>query len=135
MRGVAPGSASRVRLRHAASDEDGRDAEPGEELVLVSHDPFDVDSPYRSASPIFLHRHPCGEPMLDAGLPAQLTGRQLGVRAFDGRAMMTDAAIIVGTALDATVRRMLGDPDVDHLQVYNATRGCWAVRVERAPVA
>ena len=26
-----------------------RDAEIGQELVLVSHDPFDHDSPYRSA--------------------------------------------------------------------------------------
>ena len=25
-------------------------------MLLVSYDPFDLDSPYRSASPIFLHR-------------------------------------------------------------------------------
>ena len=40
-----------------------RDAEVGEELVLVSYDPFEgfgEHSPYRSASPIFLHRDDCG---------------------------------------------------------------------------
>ena len=111
-----------------------RDAEPGEELVLVSHDPFDTDSPYRCASPIFLHRQPCGGPAAGVGLPHQLTCRQLGVRAFDAAAMMVDAAIIDGTDLDATLRRMLASSEVDHVHVNNATRGCWAVRVDRAPV-
>ena len=36
-----------------------RDAEIGEELILVSYDPFEQASPYRSASPIFLHCAPC----------------------------------------------------------------------------
>ncbi len=56
-----------------------RDAEVGEELVLVSHDPFDQDSPYRSASPIFLHLEPCEGAVPSAELPSQLTGRQLSV--------------------------------------------------------
>ena len=51
-----------------------RDAEIGEALVLVSHDPFDpeVDTPYRSASPIFLHADPCNAPGDLADLPEQL---------------------------------------------------------------
>ena len=36
-----------------------RDVEPGDEAVLVSHDPFRVDSPYRGASPVFVHATPC----------------------------------------------------------------------------
>jgi len=144
LRPIPPAVAEALRrtatVVHTATEKPGypcrqclRDANPGEELVLVSYDPFDVDSPYRSASPIFLHRLACGEPPPAAELPTQLTCRQLGVRAFDSRAMIVDAAIIDGTTLDATVRRMLGDPDVDHLHVHNATRGCWAVRVTRAP--
>src|SRR2546428_8488251 len=36
-----------------------QDAAIGDELVLVSYDPFSGESPYRSASPIFLHRQSC----------------------------------------------------------------------------
>lgn len=110
-----------------------RDAEIGDELILVSHDPFEADSPYRSASPIFLHRTDCGGPSsADQGLPEQLTRRQLSVRAFDGNAMMRDAAVIDGTDLEVTIERLLADPATDHLHVHNAQRGCWAVAVARA---
>jgi hypothetical protein len=108
------------------------DAAVGEELILVSYDPFTTDSPYRSASPIFLHREPCSPPSDRAVLPAQLTGRQLSVRSFDAAAMMIDATVVDGTDLDATLRRFFSEPAGDHVHVHNATRGCWAVRVDRA---
>ena len=108
-----------------------QDAAVGEELILVSHDPFAIDSPYRSASPIFLHRHACFPPADRAELPAQLTGRQLSVRSFDSGAMMIDAAVIDGIDLDSTLRRFFAEADCDHVHVHNATRGCWAVRVDR----
>ena len=61
-------------------------------------------------------------------LPTQLTWRRLAVRAFDSDAMMLDAAIIAGIDLEQTARRLLENADADHLQVYNAERGCWAAR-------
>jgi Protein of unknown function (DUF1203) len=109
-----------------------RDAEIGEELVLVSHDPFTIDSPYRCASPIFLHREPCRPPSDLTTLPEQLTSRSLSVRAFDPEALMIDAAIVDGDDLSLTLTRMLDKRACDHIHVHNATRGCWAVRVDRA---
>jgi len=108
-----------------------RDAEIGEELLLVSHDPFRVDSPYRSASPIFLHRRPCTPPADLEALPEQLTIRQLSVRAFDSDALMIDAAIVQGDQLEPALVRMFEHEACDHIHVHNATRGCWAVRVDR----
>jgi hypothetical protein len=109
------------------------DAEIGDELLLVSYDPFTVDGPYRSASPIFLHRLSCGSPSEDATVPVQLTGRQLSVRSFDADALMIDAAVIDGEALAETLDRFFQNVDADHVHVHNASRGCWAVRVDRAP--
>ena len=109
-----------------------RDADVGEELLLVSYDPFTVDSPYRSASPIFLHREPCSPPGDLHEIPEQLTIRQLSVRAFDPDALMIDAAIVQGDQLDDTLVRMFDDDACDHVHVHNATRGCWAVRVDRS---
>lgn len=107
-----------------------RDAEIGDELILVSWDPFTLDSPYRSASPIFLHKQPCGRPASDA-LPEQLLVRQLSVRAFDANEMMIDATVVEGSELAATLERFFAEPSCDHVHVHNATRGCWATRVDR----
>jgi hypothetical protein len=142
---IRPADADRLRASggvvHVADSKPGypcrqclQDAEIGEELLLVSHDPFEADSPYRSASPIFLHRLPCAPPadLSDlAELPDQLTCRQLSVRAFDAAEMMTDAAVIDGTSLDETISRLLADRAVVKLHVHNASRGCWAVTVRR----
>ena len=128
---------ARGGMRYVADEQPGfpcraclRDAEIGEELLLVSHDPFDTDSPYRSASPIFVHSEPCTRPV-DLDRPAQLTIRQLAVRAFDDHAMMLDAAVVDGDQLDEQIAAMLDDPSTDHLHVHFAQRGCWAVRVTR----
>ena len=108
-----------------------RDAEIGEELILVSHNPFGLESQYRSASPIFLHREVCDAPTDLGELPVQLTRRQLSVRSFDQGEMMIDAAVIDGSELDGTLVRLFGDTDATRIDVHNATRGCWAVSVVR----
>ena len=108
-----------------------QDAQLGEVLVLVSHDPFDHDSPYRSAGPIFLHRDPCAAYPGGSDVPAQLTVRQLSVRAFDEGDMMIDAAVIDGNELAPTFNRFFTDQHTHHVHVHNATRGCWAVRADR----
>ncbi|WP_051062676.1 DUF1203 domain-containing protein [Ilumatobacter nonamiensis] len=107
------------------------DAEIGETLILVAHDPFSIDSPYRSRSPIFLHEQPCSPPSDVRVLPDQLTGRQLSVRAFDRDAMMIDAAVIDGTDLDDQLRQFFDDEATAEIHVHNATRGCWATLVKR----
>lgn len=110
-----------------------RDAEVGDEMILVSYDPFTGSSPYRSASPIFLHRFAC-TPSDATDVPEQLTRRTLSVRGFDGSDMMLDAALIDGSDLSATIQRLLDNPDIDHLHIHNEPRGCWAARVQRSLV-
>ncbi len=95
----------------------------GDELILVSHDPFGTESPYRSASPIFLHRTSCQPYVMEPVLPEQLTRRQLSVRSFDHEEMMIDAAVIDGTDLEFTIQRFFADTASDQIHVHNATRG------------
>lgn len=108
------------------------DAEPGERLMLVSYDPFETDSPYRSASPIFLHADGCRRHTDDGLLPVQLTGRTLSVRGFDAAAMMLDGVVIDGDQLAATIQRMFSDRAIERIHVHNASRGCWATSIDRA---
>lgn len=109
-----------------------RDAELGETVILVSHDPFAADTPYRSASPIFLHAEPCTPDGSTGVVPRQLALRTLSIRAFDDSAMMTEAVIADGADAAEIFERLFDDPNVDHLHVHNADRGCWATAVRRA---
>ena len=144
LRPISPSDADALRLRggplFVADEHPGfpcrqclRDAAVGDELILVSHDPFETESPYRSASPIFLHRTSCQAYATETMLPEQLTRRQLSVRSFDDEEMMIDAAVIDGTDLEFTIQRFFADPASNQIHVHNATRGCWAVAVDRAP--
>jgi hypothetical protein len=146
LRPIAPSDADALRLRggplYVADEHPGypcrqclRDAAVGEELILVSHDPFATESPYRSASPIFLHRTSCEPHAIGPVLPEQLTRRQLSVRSFDSQEMMIDAAVVDGTDLEFTIHRFFADTASNQIHVHNATRGCWAVAVVRAPQA
>ena len=107
------------------------DAAVGDELILVSHDPFTTNSPYRSSSPIFIHAQDCGSPESLTNIPAQMTDRHLSVRSFDHEALMTRGEIIDGTELDSLLTSMFSDPEVETVHVHNASRGCWAASVER----
>jgi Protein of unknown function (DUF1203) len=109
-----------------------RDAEIGDEVILVSHDPFTASSPYRSASPVFIHRASCADNVDPAPVPAQMTRRLLSVRCFDEREMMIDATVVPGTELRDIIERFFANDKADHIHVHNAERGCWAGRVDRA---
>lgn len=82
-----------------------QDAAVGEVLALVSYDPFILDSPYRSASPIFLHKEDCG-PADTGAVQGQQLRRQLSVRAFDQDEMMLAGEVINGIELEETAARL-----------------------------
>lgn len=107
------------------------DAEIGAELILVSHDPFDLDlvTPYRSRSPIFLHRIPCDPPHDLSQIPEQLLVRELSVRSFDAAGAMIDAARIDGAELGSTLEQLFTELAAEVIHVHNAVRGCWATTV------
>ena len=110
-----------------------RDAAIGEELILVSHDPFAKQSPYRSSSPVFVHREPCTDKLDNGEIPEQLQRRQLSVRAFDADEMMVDAKVVQGTELKSLLQRFLAEEATSYVDIHNASRGCFAARAERFP--
>ena len=81
------------------------DAEPGETLLLLSYDPWLVDSPYRQPGPVFVHEQ-CETAVVTA-LPEQQRRRLLSVRAFDAEGMARDAFVVHGSELD--LDRVLAD--------------------------
>ncbi|KAI0400277.1 hypothetical protein F4802DRAFT_602179 [Xylaria palmicola] len=117
-----------------------RDSRAGDEMLLLSYDPFLGDSPYRCASPIYVHAKPSCEP---AALPTsggafaeQQRGRLLSVRAYDGGHMLRGAEVVAGDRLVETCQQLLGGGSAaEYCHVHYAEPGCFAVRVEKAPLS
>jgi hypothetical protein len=108
------------------------DAEPGEEVLLIPFTHQDVNSPYRSAGPIFV-RVNAETAKLDVDeIPAMLKFRQLSIRAYDAADMMVGSEVLEGNELEETIWRYFGDNQVEYLHLHNARPGCYNCRVERA---
>src|SRR5215204_3043399 len=103
-----------------------RDADIGDEVILLNHVSHDGDNPYRASHAIFVSRS-AREPAdyVDA-IPPALDRRILSLRAFDAGGMMVDAALAQPGEADPAIRRLLADPAADHVDAHNATRGCFA---------
>ena len=118
---AAPGYPCRVTLDDAA---------PGVALLLVNHVSHD-GGPYHASHAIFVSEGVTEVAHYVDRVPPALDRRILSVRSFDAKGMITHAALVQPGEADAAFRRMLADPAVDHLDAHNATRGCFAGRVER----
>ena len=107
------------------------DADIGERLLLVNHVSHDGDSPYRASHAIFVSENATEAAVYEDEIPPALDRRILSLRAFDMAGMMTDAALAQPGEADAAIRKLFADNAVDHIDAHNATRGCFAARVER----
>lgn len=118
-----PGFPCRVSLR---------DAQPGESVLLLNYEHQPADMPYRSSHAIFVREGATeARPAIDE-VPEALRLRVLSVRAFDEDAMMVDADVVDGRALEPVIDRMLARSEVAWLHLHNAKPGCYATRVDRA---
>ena len=95
-----------------------RDAEPGENLLLLNFTHQPADTVYRASHAIFVRE--------------VMRVRPISLRAFDADHEMVDAALVDGVELAPLIARFLGQSHVAYLQAHYAKRGCYAARVERA---
>jgi hypothetical protein len=107
------------------------DAEVGAEVILVNYEHLAVASPYRASHAIYVRP---GEQQFDAvdTVPDMLRRRLLSLRGFDADGIMTDADVIEGRDLEATIARLLSSPRAAYLHAHIARPGCYAARIERA---
>lgn len=108
------------------------DAETGETLLLVNHVSHDGNNPYRASHAIFVSETATEAAVYEDKVPPALERRILSLRAFDKQGMMTEAALVQPGEADQAIRRLLVDGNVDHIDAHNATRGCFAARIDRA---
>ena len=104
----------------------------GEKVLLLNHVSHDVANPYRASHAIFVSETATEAAVYENEIPPALDRRILSLRAFNADGMMADAALAQPGEADAVIRKLLADEAVDHIDAHNATRGCFAARVERS---
>lgn len=118
-----PGYPERISLR---------DAEPGDELLLVNFEHQGADSPYRASHAVYVGRNAVPADLQPDALPPYFTGRAISLRAFDADGMITGAELAEGEGVTPAIETLLGDPKTAYIQAHFAKYGCYACRIDRA---
>jgi hypothetical protein len=107
------------------------DREIGETVLLLNHVSHDVDNPYRASHAIFVTE--AGERPAEYidEVPPVFRKRVLSLRGFDADGMMADAVLTQPGEADAGIRKLFENPEIRTIHAHNATRGCFAAKIER----
>lgn len=104
----------------------------GETVLLLNHVSHDVANPYRATHAIFVAE---GEEVAAEyvdEVPPVFEKRVLSLRGFDVDGMMADAVLTEPGEADAGIRKLFANPEIQSIHAHNATRGCFAAKIERA---
>ena len=108
-----------------------RDCDIGDEVILLNHVSHNGSNPYRASHAIFVSRSATEPAEFVDAVPPALDRRILSLRAFEANGMMIDAALAQPGEADPAIRRLLANPSAAHIDAHNATRGCFAARIQR----
>ena len=108
-----------------------RDADMGDEVILLNHVSHDGANPYRASHAIFVSRSAQEAAEYVDAIPPALDRRILSLRAFDADGMMVEATLAQPGEADPAIRKLLANPAATHIDAHNAIRGCFAARIER----
>ena len=118
-----PGFPDRVEMR---------DAEIGEQLLLLNHVCQPANTPYRATHAIFVREGAATRYDRVNEVPEVMRTRLLSLRAYDAVGMMLDADIVDGANVEVLIQRFFASSLVAYIHAHNAKRGCYSGRIERA---
>jgi hypothetical protein len=107
------------------------DRDVGETVLLLNHVSHDVANPYRASHAIFVAEGAEEAAEFVDEVPPVFATRILSLRGFDPNGMMADAILTRPGESDEGIRKLLANPDIVTIHAHNATRGCFAAKVER----
>jgi len=117
-----PGFPDRIELR---------DAEVGETVLLLNHVCLDAMTPYRASHAIFVREGASNTYDAVNQVPESMRCRLLSLRGYSSGAMMLEADVVEGTAIETVIEQIFAHPEVSYIHVHNARRGCYAGRIDR----
>ncbi len=107
------------------------DAAAGETLILLNHVSNDVEGPYRAAHAILVRERAEQAPALVGSTPPVFARRTLSLRGFDAAGDLVASRVAGPGNHDSSIRDLLSDPRIDHIDAHNAGHGCFSARIER----
>lgn len=107
------------------------DREVGEKVLLLNHVSHDVAGPYRASHAIFVTEGETARGAYVDKVPPVFEPRVLSLRGFDADGMMVDATLAQPGEADAGIRKLFANDAIETIHAHNATRGCFAARIER----
>ena len=108
------------------------DRDPGEHVLLINHVSHDVAGPYKATHAIFIAEG-AGEEAAEFvdEIPPVFAGRVLSLRGFDAEGMMADALLTQPGEAETGIRTLFDNSAIETIHAHNATRGCFAAKIER----
>ena len=106
------------------------DRDIGESVLLLNHVSHD-SGPYRASHAIFVTEGVESPAEYVDEVPPVFGPRVLSLRGFDGDGLMTDAILTQPGDADAGIRKLFENPAIETIHAHNATRGCFAAKIER----
>jgi hypothetical protein len=103
----------------------------GETVLLLNHVSHDVANPYRASHAIFVTEAVEEPAEYVDEVPPVFRTRVLSLRGFDADGMMADAILTQPGEADAGIRKLFDNPEIATIHAHNATRGCFAAKIER----
>jgi len=103
----------------------------GESVLLVNHVSHDVANPYRASHAIFVAEGEDKAGTYVDEIPPVFGPRVLSLRGFDADGMMAEAILTQPGEADAGIRKLFANPAIEAIHAHNATRGCFAAKIER----
>jgi hypothetical protein len=103
----------------------------GETVLLLNHISHDVANPYRASHAIFVTEGAEEPAEFVDEVPPVFEKRVLSLRGFDRHGMMADAILTRPGEADAGIRKLFDNPAIEMIHAHNATRGCFAAKIER----
>jgi hypothetical protein len=107
------------------------DRDIGERVLLLNHVSHDVPNPYRASHAVFIAEGAEQAAEYVDEVPPVFGPRVLSLRGFDAGGMMAEALLVQPGEADAGIRTLFAIPAVETIHAHNATRGCFAAKIER----
>jgi hypothetical protein len=108
-----------------------REAEVGEEVVLIAYQPAQLGGPYKEVGPVFIHAKRCDGYEAPGSYPEGFRHRQLLFRAYDITGTQVDNKIANGNDAEVAISDLFAMSHVADVHARNVLAGCFMFKVQR----
>jgi hypothetical protein len=106
---------------------------PGEKRLLFKYRPFERESVFAEAGPIYIHQKDCRpEAEILNGYPEEFRDLPLLLRAYTREDGQVDSKLIMDGNAEAIISQFFDNPEVEYIHLRDGESGCYYARIERA---